>query len=124
MMGMCITGGATQQNTLGLNFTAVRCGKGEEEECTIATDSTWSTAGEVIDHRKFTVRGTDRGRSAWHFVVLDDDTEKRKDFIDKTQGQNAGKMTMNLSDYGKVVKSGWGKDPSPEDKDKYGFHDQ
>ena len=114
-----------QQNTFGVNFTRVRCKKGEEEECTIAADATWSTAGEVIDHRKFTVRGTDRGRSAWHFVVVDDDTEKTKDFIDKTQGQNAWKMTMNLSDYGKVVKSGWGKDPSPEDKDwfanKYGY---
>ena len=109
---------SAKQHTLGVDFTKMRCGKGEEEECTIPATLTWSTAGVVIKHRKFVVRGTDRGCPAWHFVVLDDDTEKTKDFIDKE------KSLINVSRYGKVLKSGIGKDPSPEDQEwieKYGY---
>ena len=49
---------SAQQTTLGVSYTKLRCGKGEEEECCIAT---WSTAREVIGRRKFIVRRTDRG---------------------------------------------------------------
>ena len=35
------------QKSFGVNFTKVRCGKGEEEDCAIASNSTWSTASEV-----------------------------------------------------------------------------
>ena len=114
---------SAEQKTMGVDFTNVRCGKGEEEKCSIAPDSTWSTAGELTQHRTFIVRGTDRGRPAWHYVLLDDDAEKRRDFIDKTQGENAGKVTISVSGYGEVLRSRWGKDPSPEDKEwlqKYG----
>ena len=38
---------SARQRTLGVDFTKVRCGKGEEEECGIASDAAWSTAGEV-----------------------------------------------------------------------------
>ena len=77
----------------------------------------------MIADRKFIVRIRDRGRPAWHFVLLDDDVEKIWDFIDKTQGENRGKFSLNLSNYGQVLKSGWEKDPSPEDQkwiDNYG----
>ena len=113
------------QKSIGVDFTEVRCGKGEEGECAIASDSTWSTASEVTSHRNYTLRGTDKGRPAWHYVLLDDDAEKIKEFIHKTQGENIGKDTVNANKYGTVLRSGWGKDPSQADKDwmkeKYGW---
>ena len=41
---------STQQHTFGVDFTRVRCGKGKEEQCSVGSDATWSTAGELIDH--------------------------------------------------------------------------
>ena len=82
---------STQQKTLGVNFTWMRCGKREEEECSIASDSTWSTAREVISDRLFIVRGSDRGRPAWRYILLDDDAEKIRNFIRKI---NVSKSTQ------------------------------
>ena len=111
------------QKSFGVDFTKVRCGKGEEE-CAIASNSTWSTASEVSSHRQHIVRGTDKGRPAWWYILLDDDAEKIKEFIHKMQG-NRGKYTLNVKDYGTTLRSGWGKDPSQADKDwmkeKYGW---
>ena len=42
-----------RQHTFVVDFTVVRCGKGENERCSISVDATWSTAGEVIDHPQF-----------------------------------------------------------------------
>ncbi|CAI8015392.1 hypothetical protein GBAR_LOCUS9530 [Geodia barretti] len=39
----------------------VRCGLEEEKKCKISTDTTWSTAGEVIDHPQSLLRGTNQG---------------------------------------------------------------
>ena len=75
---------STQQHTFGVDFTKVRCGNGEEKECSVASDATWSNVRQVIAHRKFRVQCRERGCPAWHYVLLDDDAEKRKDFIDKT----------------------------------------
>ena len=114
-----------QQRTHGVDFTAIRCGKGKEEECSIASDSTWSTASEVFSNRLFILRGKDQGQLAWCYVLLDDDVEKIRDFKHKTQGENTGKYTINVTEYGLVLKSGFGKDP-PQDAqdwiDNYGKH--
>ncbi len=39
-----------------------------------------------------------------------DDEETVLDYIEKMQGEESGKHTMNLSDYGEILKSGWGED--------------
>ena len=111
------------QKSFGVDFKRVRCGKGEGEECAIASDSTWSTDNEVTSGRQHIVRGTDKGRPAWWYILLDDDAEKIKEFIHKTQGENRGKGTVNVNKYGTILRSGWGKDPSQADKDwkKYGW---
>ena len=103
------------QKSFGVIFTSVRCWKGEEE-CTIASDSTWSTASEVTSGRILIVGGTDKGRPTWRYVLLDDDAEKIKELIHKTQGENAGKYAVDPADYGTVLRFGLGKDPSQEDK--------
>ena len=112
---------SAQQKTLGVDFTRIRCGKREKEECSTTSDSTWSTAMEVISDRLFTVRGSDGGRPAWHYILLDDDAEKIRDFTHKTM--HGGKYTINCTDYGTILKSGWGKDSPQDVKDwieKYG----
>ena len=48
------------------------------------------------------------------YVVLVDDDEIVRKFKERTQGSGAGKNTLNLQDYGQVVKSGWGEDPPNE----------
>ena len=109
---------SAQQNTVGVDFTKVRCGKGEEEECRIASDTTWSNTSCVINDRKFIVRGKDRGFPVWHFVLLHDDAENIKNFF-----ETVASGTIHVADYGKILKSGWGKDPTAEDKkwvEKYG----
>ena len=110
------------QKSFGVSFTRVRCGKGEGEECAIASESTWSTAHEVISDRIRIVRGNNMGRPVWYCILLDDDAEKIKEYIHKMQGENRG---TNLKDYGTILRSGQGKDPSQADKDwmkeKYGW---
>ena len=64
----------------------------------------------------FIVRGVDNGKPAWHYVVLFQDKALRAEFLRKTQGELAGTETINVSDYGNVVESGWGKDPPAEVK--------
>ena len=115
-----------QQWTLGVDFTSMRCGKKKEkEECSIATDSTWSTASEVILDRIFIFRKIDKGRLKWHYLLLDNDAEKIGNFRHKTMGANAGKYSVNPEDYGTILKSGWGRDPPQDAKDwlmeKYGL---
>ncbi len=57
------------------------------------------------------VRGKDRGRSAWHYVLVDKD--KREMFLAKSRTGS-----MDVADYGEVLYSGWGEDPSQEIVDK------
>ena len=63
------------------------------------------------------MRGQRQGRKAWWYVLLDDDPEKIKYFIHKTQGENAGKYVVNIIDYGTVLKKGWGEEPPQEVKE-------
>ena len=97
--------GKAQQNIVGVDFTKVRCGKGEKEECAIASDATWSTAIEVIAYRTVIVEQTYRGCPVWFTLLLDDDAEKMKDYREMTQGN---KFCYNPYYYGQVIKLGWG----------------
>lgn len=59
----------------------------------------------------YLVNGQDRGRDAWHYVLVD--PPKLSVFRQKTQGGS-----LDVADYGKVLFSGWGKTPPPEIKEK------
>ena len=108
---------SAQQKACGVNFTMNRCGKREEEDCSIAPDSTWSTAAEIIHDRIFLLRNCIPSHPAWYCVLLDDDAEKIRDFTDKIQGENAGKYKVNIEDYGTILKCGLGTDPPQDAKD-------
>ena len=101
---------SAKQKTFGVDFTKVRCGEGKEERCSVASSAVWSKASDVINHRQFVVRAEDRGRPAWYMVLLHDDAENIKAFHEAIASG-----TIVVADYGLIVKSGWGKDPSPED---------
>lgn len=65
----------------------------------------------------FLVRGKDKGRPAWHYVLVD--KHKREMFLAKSK---SGSMDVAL--YGDILYSGWGENP-PEDivqkiKDEFG----
>ena len=103
------------QHSSGLDFTEVQCKNKIDEPCTMAPGSTWQRWSTA--ERLFIFRGNDRGLPAWHYLLLVDDEDTIRIFKDKTQGDNAGKHTTNLEDYGKVIKKGFGKDPPNEVKE-------
>ena len=103
---------SAEQKTFGVNFTLVRCGEGKEEQCSVASSAVWSKVRDVIKHRKVLVRGTDRGCPVWRMVLLHDDAENIKAFHETV----ARRGTLDVADYGLILKSGWGNEPSPEDR--------
>jgi len=112
------------QHSYGFDFTEVTCEQKEiDKPCTLPPETgTWLM--RIQGTRLVFVNGNDHGRRAWHYVILVDDEDIIKEFKEKTQGENAGKFTMNLTKYGQVVKSGWGEYPPNDVKDemekKYG----
>ena len=107
------------QTTYGLDFTRVAClqTEGPTGQCQfpcIPVKCSWKWEDIIaLDYDKrpssltFTVRGTDRGRKAWHIVLVE--RELLEAFHDKVSTGN-----VDVAKYGYVVKSGWGKDP-PDD---------
>ena len=99
-----------EQHTLGIDFTHVQCKKSIDEPCAISSEFTWQRRSE--SERIFLVRGKDRGKPAWHYVLLVDDDETIKLFHEKVSSG-----TVDVANYGYVLKSGWGEDPPNEVKD-------
>ena len=104
---------AKDQHIHWLDPTILKCNASSfEEPCTFSPEYTWER-WETRDRIKL-VTGNDCGRPVWHYVQLTDDEEKIKEFKELTMG---GKHTMDVSKYGQVIKSGWGKDPSDDVKE-------
>ncbi|WFW29744.1 MAG: hypothetical protein LJI21_00225 [Wolbachia endosymbiont of Menacanthus eurysternus] len=59
----------------------------------------------------YLVRGKDCGKDAWHYVLID--KNKKEMFLAKSRTGS-----MDVTDYGEVICSGWGKDPPQEVIDK------
>ncbi len=93
------------QHPLSIDYTTIRCSKPPEEPCLLSSPKyTWMK--RFLGDRLYLVRGKDRGRPAWHYVLLVDDEEIRKQFE-----ENVASGTVDVAEYGQVLKSGWGKDP-------------
>ena len=60
---------------------------------------------EDTEERIYLVRGTDRGKPAWHYVLVDKHLLGL--FLKKTKGGR-----VDVADFGTVLGGGWGKDPS------------
>ena len=98
------------QHSYGVDFTRIRCKKAFEEPCALSSSYTWQKENEA--KRVFLVRGKDHGRPAWHYVLLVNDEDSIEAFHKKVK-----EGTVDVADYGEVLKSGWGKDPPNEIKD-------
>lgn len=61
-------------------------------------------AQESVGDRVYLVRGKDGGRPAWHYVMID--PLKLEVFK-----QNLATRSLDVSDYGVILYSGWGEDP-------------
>ena len=116
------------QTTYGCDFTRIRCLQleGPTSPCRlpdIPAKCSWKWQDVVAisyENRPgslvHTVHGKDRGRDAWHIVLVE--RALLDDFKLKVESGN-----INVADYGYVIKSGWGKDPPKaviEAIDKYG----
>ncbi len=102
------------QHVRGIDFTEVKCGqKSISDNCLCLSRANWITWSKRI----YTVRGNDKGRKAWHLLLVNDDDETILHYVERTQGDNAGRYTITLSEYGEVLRSGWGEAPSEEEKE-------
>ena len=91
------------QKTMHTDFKDIRCSKPADESCEADSDCTWND--RLIKSRLvYLVRGKNKGRPAWHYVLVDE--EKLDDFKARVATE-----TINVADYGRKLKSGWGKDP-------------
>ena len=100
---------APEQTTCGADFTEITCNKLPDEMCALSPRFTFQDQRNV--NRIFLVTGEDRGRPAWQYLLLVDDPETIRTFKEKPQGGN-----IDLSDYGVILKSGWGQEPPQEVK--------
>jgi hypothetical protein len=64
---------------------------------------------KALEGKVFLVRGKDNGRPAWHYVLVSKESEA------ELKKQKAG-TNIDVADYGKIIKSGWGEEPSDEVK--------
>ena len=104
---------AESQLPKSVDSTNIRCkNKSIAELCTLKPGYTWHK--QSVSDRIFKVTGEDYGRRAWHYVLLVDNQDTIDKFKELTHGENAGKNTINVNDYGLVLKSGWGEEP-PQD---------
>ena len=106
------------QETVNSGFIRISCNNKPDQRCqyTDPKNDTWEN--KLDGFRVHIVRVEDRGRPAWHYVLVDED--KKQAFIDKAKSG-----TVNVADYGKKLYSGWGKDPpqhiKKEINDRYGL---
>ena len=92
------------QQTMGFDFTNIQCRR--EEECEVPAHHTWMDRA-INSPYVFLVRGKDGDKPAWHYVLVD--KEKVEQFKAKIKTGN-----IDVANYGKVLYSGWGKDPPKE----------
>ena len=106
------------QTIMRADFTKLVCCRDPGSSCP-ADDAfknwKWDDAvsGEM-GRNIYLVRGKDRGRPAWHYVLLSSGDE------DHVQGfkEQVKTGTIDVADYGYIIVSGWGEDPPHNIADK------
>lgn len=62
---------------------------------------------KALEGKVFLIRGKDDGRPAWHYVLVS--PEKIKALRQQQSGTN-----IDVTDFGKIIRSGWGENPSDD----------
>lgn len=116
----CVKKLSDTQTTYGCDFTRIKClqDKGPKAPCRLpdmikaGCSCKWVDI-VAIDYKDrpsslvYTVRGKDKGREAWHYVLV-------KKELEEIFRETVDTGTVDVAQFGFVIKSGWGKDP-PED---------
>ena len=97
---------STGQNTTHGDFRLIRCNNATGP---CENHSTWKNY-LLQDYRVFLLRGKDRGRKAWHYLLVDEDNLDAYNAL----FSDGSRPSIDCSKYGKVLYSGWGEDP-PDD---------
>ena len=94
------------QNACCGDFRHIYCRKKASEQCEISSNSTWED--RIINcSLVYLVRGTDKERPAWYYVLVD--KAKQVEFKIQLKAD-----TINLEKFGKILNSGYGIGP-PDD---------
>ena len=102
----------------GTDFARLTCCRGPDEPCQSGkalNNWTWEQAihGGLCS-KVFIIRVKIRGKPAWHFVLLSDSSEDyKKRFSEKVATGN-----IDVTEWGYIIQSGWGKDPPQSVRDK------
>ncbi|WP_339048306.1 hypothetical protein [Candidatus Mesenet endosymbiont of Phosphuga atrata] len=96
-----------KQHKDGKSFTQDKISKSRVMNERSFADATKRSRADCV----FLVRGKDRGRPAWHYVLVDKD--KKEMFLAKSR---TGSIDVAL--YGQILHSGWGEDPPQDIVDK------
>ena len=110
-------GGKSTENQLPTvcDFTRLRCSQDPYKKCDADESWSWNDAfvhGGTLKRRLYLVRGKDRGRPAWHYVLVR--TESIGEFLKRIDSG-----TVDVANYGKVITSGWGTDPPENIKQRF-----
>ena len=97
---------STGQTTTHGDFRQIRCSK-VIGSCEI--NSKWKDRF-LEGSQLFLLRGKDRGRKAWHYLLVDEDKLDTYNAL----FSDGNRPSIDCAKYGKVVYSGWGEDP-PKD---------
>lgn len=102
------------QTSLRGNFRRLRCSS-ESGPCDVS--SKWCDR-LMIKKQLFKVTGTDQGRPAWHYVLVDED--KLEEYY--ALFHDGASPRVDVAKYGKVLESGWGEQPPEDVVDKFGAY--
>ena len=112
------------QTSYGVDFTKIKCFQleGPTAPCRlpdIPAKCSWKWEDIIaleLEKRPtkllFTVHGEDRGWDAWHIVLVE------RDLLDDYNNKIIQSGSIDVADYGYIIKSGWGKDPPVDIMDK------
>lgn len=99
---------ADDQHGYGINFTSIRCGQESiDEECLCLPGANWEKWRAWT--RNKTVLNT--ATNTWQILLIVDDDETILRLLETAQTG-----PIDCDDYGMILKSGWGQEPTREDK--------
>ena len=106
------------QTTVSGDFRMIRCQRQPSELCDIDSDCTWTdrllTNFDWMRVFMITVRVKEQSQPAWHYVLVNE--EKVQLFT-----KQAKTGIIDVAEYGKILYSGWGKEPPEDIKLKMGL---
>ena len=107
----------TTQETDCIDCSELHCGsKTIDEPCTLQPHHTWKKVSE--GKRVRLVRGEDQGHPVWCYILLEDDIDIQSNFEAHFEEGSMYTGTIELTNYGKILESGWGENSPNDTKDK------